>query len=241
MTAKTQALAIAFGVGVAAAALILAVGGRYGIFRDELYYWICARHLAWGYVDHPPFSILLLHFVGDHLWQIKLPAAVAFGVTVFLMGRQAFTMGATVWGTALTTVLTALCPLLAAVAGMFSMNVLEIAFWSVATTITARLLVDPTPSLWIALGVVVGLGLLNKYSMLLFVAGLFLRTCRDAGASTTAFTLAVAGEYRRGRDLRPSHRMGRGSRVADTRVYEERHDREDGSRGRHRLRWRADP
>jgi hypothetical protein len=26
----------------------------YGYFRDELYYLICGRHLAWGYVDHGP-------------------------------------------------------------------------------------------------------------------------------------------------------------------------------------------
>ncbi len=26
----------------------------YGYFRDELYYLMCGRHLAWGYVDHGP-------------------------------------------------------------------------------------------------------------------------------------------------------------------------------------------
>ena len=26
----------------------------YGYFRDEFYYLICGRHLAWGYVDHGP-------------------------------------------------------------------------------------------------------------------------------------------------------------------------------------------
>jgi hypothetical protein len=36
--------------------------------------------------------------------------------------------------------------------------------------ISARLLVAPAPSIWIALGVVVGLGALNKYSMFLFAA-----------------------------------------------------------------------
>jgi hypothetical protein len=31
----------------------------YGVFRDELYYFACARHLAWGYVDHPPMIAVL--------------------------------------------------------------------------------------------------------------------------------------------------------------------------------------
>src|SRR5262245_42935173 len=33
---------------------------RYGWFRDELYYVSCAKRLAWGYVDQPPLSIVLL-------------------------------------------------------------------------------------------------------------------------------------------------------------------------------------
>ncbi|MEK7671139.1 MAG: glycosyltransferase, partial [Bacteroidota bacterium] len=32
----------------------------YGYFRDEFYYIACSEHLAFGYVDQPPLSILLL-------------------------------------------------------------------------------------------------------------------------------------------------------------------------------------
>ncbi len=30
----------------------------YGIFRDEMYYIVCGRHLAWGYVDQAPMVAL---------------------------------------------------------------------------------------------------------------------------------------------------------------------------------------
>lgn len=32
----------------------------YGYFIDEFYYIACSKHLAFGYVDHPPLSVLLL-------------------------------------------------------------------------------------------------------------------------------------------------------------------------------------
>ena len=52
-----------YATGFAVVALIVAArlllhlltANRYGIFRDELYYIACARHLDWGYVDMPPF------------------------------------------------------------------------------------------------------------------------------------------------------------------------------------------
>jgi hypothetical protein len=155
----------------AAAALVMAFSWRYGIFRDELYYLACARRLAWGYVDHPPLSIALLRLFGENLLAIKVPGALALALTVFLIGREAASRGADSWETAVTVSAAGLCPLFLAIAGIYSMNVLEIAWWAVAMTISGRLLTQPTASGWIALGVVIGLGALTKYSMFMFPAG----------------------------------------------------------------------
>ena len=40
-------------------ALELAVAGRYGWHRDELYYAVAGRHLQGGYVEFPPVTALL--------------------------------------------------------------------------------------------------------------------------------------------------------------------------------------
>ena len=74
--ATTVPMRIAWLFGAAAFLLQVAFSGRYGYFRDELYYIACARHLTFGYVDQPPLSILLLRLseplLGDSLFAINV-------------------------------------------------------------------------------------------------------------------------------------------------------------------------
>jgi hypothetical protein len=57
------ALAALIGLPLAKGLLHIVFAPGYGYFRDEFYYLACADHLAWGYVDHPPLSVLLLWIV----------------------------------------------------------------------------------------------------------------------------------------------------------------------------------
>src|SRR5215471_20063222 len=84
---------------IAAAKLLfhLLTATRYGIFRDELYYFACSEHLGWGYVDQPPLIALLIwivrHTLGDSLIALRLLAAVAGAALVWLGGKLAREMG----------------------------------------------------------------------------------------------------------------------------------------------------
>src|SRR5215472_19081282 len=100
--------------GVLALLVHLLTNMRYGYFRDELYYIACGRHLAFGYVDQPPLSILLLRLsevlFGDSLFAIRLLPAVAGAATVALTGLIARELGGRRWAIALACAAT-LCAL----------------------------------------------------------------------------------------------------------------------------------
>src|SRR5260370_38167546 len=60
----------------------------YGYFRDELYYIICGRNLAWGYVDHGPGvalqAKLALAIFGKSLAGMRMISAAAGAGRAFL-------------------------------------------------------------------------------------------------------------------------------------------------------------
>ena len=89
---STESVLIAV-FSIAALLIHLLTNGRYGYFRDELYYIACGRHLAFGYVDQPPLSILLLRlseaFLGDSLFALRLLPALAGAAAVALTGLLA--------------------------------------------------------------------------------------------------------------------------------------------------------
>jgi hypothetical protein len=78
--------------------ILIALSGRYGYHRDELYFIQCGRHLAWGYPDQPPFVPFLARVLTDiastSLVLLRLPSALAVGGIVFVTGITARELGA---------------------------------------------------------------------------------------------------------------------------------------------------
>ena len=157
--------------------LHLATSTRYGYFGDELYYLACADHLAWGYVDQPPFSIALLAawkgLFGDSLAVLRVPPALATAAIVVLTGLLTRELGGGRFAQSLAALATAIAGVNLVIGGYYSMNPLDALVWVGAFYLLARLLEQPSPARWLALGALLGVGLLNKISVLWFGAGLF--------------------------------------------------------------------
>ncbi len=158
-----------FAAGVVLVQMVAAE--RFGIARDELYHLACADHLAWGYVEHPPLSIALLAawkaVAGEGLLALRIPGAMLSGAAAILAALLAREMGGWRLAQALAAIAVGLMPGVLALGCFYSMGAINIAIWLAAALIAARLLRGGTPRLWLLLGAVIGLGLLNKYSLAL--------------------------------------------------------------------------
>ncbi len=125
--------AFVFATVLAVVALQLATGWRYGLFRDEFYYLACASHLDWGYVDHPPLSILVLAGVrgllGDGLLAVRLVPALLLGLLVWLAARLARELGGGRFAQSLAGLTVAVAPEYLALTGFYSMNAFDLVFW----------------------------------------------------------------------------------------------------------------
>jgi 4-amino-4-deoxy-L-arabinose transferase-like glycosyltransferase len=175
------------GIWVAAIAackllLHLYAGRYYGYFVDELYNLALARHLAFGYVDVAPMIALLgrieMFLFGDSLSAIRIFPALAGAGLVLLTGTLARQLG----GGRFAQVLAALCVFLApgflALDHFLNVNAFEPLCWMGCASIVIRIIQTGNQKLWLAFGLLAGVGLETKHSMLIFgfalIAGLAL-------------------------------------------------------------------
>jgi hypothetical protein len=175
---RPSALVPALVPAAAAVVVLLAFAGRYGYHRDELYFLACGRRLAWGFVDQPPFTPALAR-VSDALFPgslvgLRLWPALAVGTLVVLTAATARELGAGRVGQIGVSVCAA-CTLGLFLAGhLFSTETFDLLAWAIVTLLVVRLVRRAEPKLWPLVGVAVGIGLENKWSVGFLVAGLLI-------------------------------------------------------------------
>ncbi|MGV3518906.1 ArnT family glycosyltransferase [Luteitalea sp.] len=177
----------------------LATLGRYGIFRDEFYYLANGRHLAWGYVDHPPLvaglAWLVEHTIGTSVYALRAPMLLALLAVLAVIAGLVRRLGGGEGAVTIAWVAFALSPYYLYTFHYLSMNAPEVLWWSLAVLLLMRATgpraaaedeppaaeaVGPTAAIanaawpWVAFGVVMGLAALTKVSGLVWGAGLAL-------------------------------------------------------------------
>ena len=170
--------AILLAIAVCKLAVHLYAGRHYGYFVDELYYLACSRHLDWGYVDQPPLIAVVTWLVrvvlGESLAAIRLLPALAGVAEVLFTALIARELGGKRFAQALAAMATLVAPGILGADGILTMNAFEPLFWMGCAYLLIRMIKTENTKLWIWFGVLAGFGVENKYSMLIFGAGLVL-------------------------------------------------------------------
>ena len=151
---------------------------NYDYFRDELYFFACADHLAWGYVDQPPAVAVLVKLsttlFGTSLIGIHILPAFAGALKIVLTGMIVRELGGRRFAQFLAAVAVLFAPVYLSIDAYISMNCLEPLWWMGCVYLLLRMINGASQKLWLGFGVLAGLGLQTKYSIAIFAFGIAL-------------------------------------------------------------------
>ncbi len=154
----------------------LAANGGYGIFRDELYFIVCGRHLAWGYVDQPPLVPLIAAWSyalsGDWLTGFRLVAALVLAGTVALTAEFTRVLGGGKFAQWLAGLCALASPVLLAQGVFVTTDLFQALTWLGVAWCLVRLVESKDERWWLAIGVIVAFSLWSKYGIIFFVGAL---------------------------------------------------------------------
>ena len=161
---------------------------------DETNYWQWSRYLAWGYHDQAPLIAWTIHLatrlLGHTELAVRLPSLVSMTVVstyILLAAKRWFNAQV-----ALQAVLVCQTILLFNIGGLLATaDGLQGAAWAAAGYHAARAFEDNGWTQWLLGGTCFGLGLLSKYTMVLFLPCLLL------------FALLTASHRRRMLQVKP--------------------------------------
>jgi 4-amino-4-deoxy-L-arabinose transferase-like glycosyltransferase len=150
---------------------------------DEAFYWVLSRHLAGGYLDHPPMVAYVIRagtwLLGfNELGVRALGSALAFATVLVLIAMCRRTRAGE-RGAVLLGVIWICSPLLAGIATLMTPDTPMIFFSVCAMAVAVGIArgveskeSDPTPRSWALLGLFTGLAMLSKYTAVLPAAAI---------------------------------------------------------------------
>jgi hypothetical protein len=163
-------------IGCGVALFHILTNGQYGFHRDELDILMNAHQLDWGYVAYPPITPLVarisLSLFGTSLRGLRLFPALAQGIVVILTGLMARDFGGGRWAQVTAALAVAISPVALTTGTLIQYMSLDYLWWVLLSFCMVRLLRTEDPRWWLGIGAAIGLGMMTKYTMIFFVAGL---------------------------------------------------------------------
>ncbi len=160
------------------------LNGYLDLSGDEAHYWEWSRHLDLSYYSKGPMIAYLIalgtSIFGDTVFGVRVLAVVLSALSGILIYRLVKEMyddeSAALWSAALFQAI----PLFATFGIIFTIDSPFVFFWILSLYLFHRAINTLEPpqsaglSVWILLGISIGMGLLSKYTMAFFYPGIFL-------------------------------------------------------------------
>ncbi|QNF33440.1 glycosyltransferase family 39 protein [Adhaeribacter swui] len=151
----------------------VSVHPAYEFQRDEYLYLDEANHLAWGFLEVPPALALqawLTKALGNHWYLVRFWPALFGALTMWVIGLTVKRLQGGWFALALAGI-GFLASAYLRINILFQPNALEFLCWSVYFYLLISYLQQPKNKYLYLLGLFIGVGLLNKYSVIFFLAG----------------------------------------------------------------------
>lgn len=170
--------------GAAATLIHLIANPHYGFFRDELYFIICGQHPQWGYVDQPPLVPLLCaltQLFGHSLLALRAIPALLAGASIYVTCLLVAEFGGSAFACWLAAIASFFAPVLMSFGMKQSTDECGLLLWPLIALLVARLVRGAHERAWLWIGLCCGLAFESKYSVLFYVAALFVGLALTSG------------------------------------------------------------
>ncbi|HCB04878.1 MAG TPA: hypothetical protein DEQ43_11650, partial [Nocardioides bacterium] len=136
-----------------------------------------------GYPDQPSFTPFVARLATEvaphHLVVLRLPSIAAVVALTLLAVQFARLLSAGRAGQVLTAVVVAASAVVMAVGHRLSTATFDTLAWTAVLVLATQAVLDVRPRLWLAAGLVAGIGLNNKHGVVFLLAGIFVALLFD--------------------------------------------------------------
>ncbi len=167
----------ALAIGVFILHVAVNIWGPYGFHRDEFLYIAMGEHFRLFGMDFPPLIGILANLeravLGSSLAAIRFFPALAAAILVWLCADMARRLGGGTFAQILAALLMFFSPIFLRPGSLFQPVVFDQLWWTFGCWAIVRWKESENPRWWIALGIIMGIGLFTKFSVFLFGFGVF--------------------------------------------------------------------
>ncbi len=162
--------------GLALFLLHMFTNHQYGFHQDEMVVVDNAYNLDWGYVEYPPITPFLtrisISIFGLSLVSARTFAALAQSIAMVLAGLMVRELGGKRSAQIVAALAAAISPTAMSWGAMIEYVTFDYLWVVLIAYLVIRLLKSDNPRWWLGIGVVIGLGMMTKYTMAFFAVGI---------------------------------------------------------------------